>query len=88
MRTIDDAVERLRAEYLEMPGLQLNAEQVQRLCGTERKICRVALDTLVNANFLCVKQDGHYARLVEDHFSRPRHVKADLGTERRPVKVS
>jgi hypothetical protein len=88
MRTIDDAVERLRAEYLEMPGLQLNAEQVQHLCGTERAICRVALDTLVNANFLCVKQDGHYARLVEDHFSRPRHVKADLGTRRRLAKVS
>jgi hypothetical protein len=83
MRTIDDAIERLRAEYLEMPGLQLNAEQVQRLCGTERTICRKVLDTLVNANFLCVKPDGHYARLAEDDFSRPRHVKADFGTEKR-----
>ena len=24
---------RLRAEYLEMPGLRLKREQVQRLCG-------------------------------------------------------
>jgi hypothetical protein len=26
-------LERLRAEYLEMPGLKLRIEQVQRLCG-------------------------------------------------------
>ena len=26
---------RIRAEYLEMPGLRLTSEQAQRLCGAE-----------------------------------------------------
>ena len=47
-----EVLERLRAEYLEMPGLQLTVEQVQRLCGIERAMCRVVLDTLVEAKFL------------------------------------
>jgi hypothetical protein len=49
MRTIDDAVSRLRAEFLEMPGLRLTAEQVQRLCGLERTVCQIVLEALVDA---------------------------------------
>jgi hypothetical protein len=65
MSTIEKVVDRVRGEYLEMPGLQLKAEQVQRLCGVERRICQVVLDTLLDAKFLCVKPDGHYARSSE-----------------------
>jgi hypothetical protein len=36
MGTIEDVRDRLRAEFLEMPGLRLKSEQVQRLCGVER----------------------------------------------------
>ncbi len=46
MRTIEDILNRLRAEYLEMPGLQLTAEQVQRLCDIEPKVCQSAPDEL------------------------------------------
>ena len=38
-------LERIRAEYLEMPGLCLTSEQVQRLCGVERTICQLVLDS-------------------------------------------
>jgi hypothetical protein len=38
-------LERIRAEYLEMPGLCLTSEQVQRLCGLERKLCQLVLDS-------------------------------------------
>jgi len=69
MRIIEEVVDRVRAEYLEMPGMRLKAEQVQRLCGVERKVCQLVLDTLLDAKFLCVKPDGHYARLTEGHFS-------------------
>ena len=58
-------LERIRAEYLEMPGLNLKCEQVQRLCGIERSMCEVALDFLVKSSFLCVKSDGCYARLAD-----------------------
>lgn len=55
-------LERIRAEYLEMPGLNLKADQVQRLCGVERELCKNVLDALVNANFLRRKSDGAYGR--------------------------
>ena len=36
-------LERVRAEYLEMPGLRLTLKQVQRLCGIERTVCQMVL---------------------------------------------
>ena len=65
-------LERLRAEFLEMPGLRLTAEQVHRLCGVERKTCRAVLDALVDEKFLCAKADGTYTRLTEGDVWRHR----------------
>ena len=56
---------RLRAEFLEMPGLRLTVRQAQYLCGVERVQCQQMLDALVDAKFLCVRPDGAYMRLVE-----------------------
>ena len=58
----DRALERVRAEYLEMPGMNLKLEQVQRLCGIERSLCKGVLDALVEARFLRVRSDGSYVR--------------------------
>ena len=69
MRTIEDVINRLRAEFLEMPGLHLKLEQVQRLCGIERTMCQMALDLLVGEKCLCVKSNGHYARLTDQAVS-------------------
>jgi hypothetical protein len=71
-------LERIRAEYLEMPGLCLTSEQVQRLCGVERTNCQLVLDALVDAKFLCLKANGAYARLTDGAASRPRPAKAGL----------
>ena len=79
MRTIDDVLHRLRAEFLEMPCLRLTSAQVQRLCGIEREVCEMVLDALVKEKFLCVS-DGHYARLTTGHHAHP--AKAHLRTER------
>ena len=73
-RTID----RLKAEFLEMPGLRLSADQVRRLCGVERDLCVAALDVLVQEKFLCAKHDGTYTRLTEGSVPRPRAAKASL----------
>jgi len=62
---------RLRAEYLEMPGLRLTLEQAQRLCGVERALRKAVLDALVADKLLCVKSGGAYARLTEGIISRP-----------------
>jgi hypothetical protein len=89
MRTIEDVLNRLRAEFLEMPGLRLTPEQVQRLCGIERTLCQLILDSLVNAKFLCLKPDGHYARLTDGtHVPQPLPVKAAPRTEPRAVMVA
>ena len=86
MRTIDDVLNRLRAEFVEMPGLRLKPEQVQRLCGVERTMCQMVLDLLVNEKFLCVKLNGRYARLTTGRHPHP--AKADLGTDTRVKKAS
>jgi len=65
MRTVVDLVERIRAEFLEMPGLSLTPQQIERLCGIEATVCRVVLDTLTRSKFLCERPDGRYARLTE-----------------------
>jgi hypothetical protein len=79
---------RIRAEYLEMPGLRLTREQLQRLCGVEPTICQRVLDTLVETRFLHVKADRTYARLTEGEIPYPRAAKANLRPEQRFVKAS
>jgi hypothetical protein len=95
MRTLDDVLNRLRADraetclrakFLEMPGLHLKLAQVQRLCCIERTICQMVLDLLVDEEFLCVRSDGAYARLTTDHHPHP--AKADLRSGRRSTKAS
>lgn len=71
MRPVHDVVARLRAEYVEMPGMRLKAQQVQRLCGIEPMVCQSALDALVEAKFLCVISGGHYACVTDAEFAAP-----------------
>jgi hypothetical protein len=71
---------RIRAEYLEMPGLRLTLEQAQRLCGVERALCKMVLDALVDEKFLSVKSDGGYARLTDGDLPRPHPAKATVET--------
>ena len=88
MKAIQDLTRRLRAEYLEMPGLRLTTAQVQRLCGMERMICQLVLNELVTAKFLCVKPDGHYTRVTEGAVPFPHPAKADLTTDAPSAKAS
>jgi hypothetical protein len=83
-----EVLNRLRAEYLEMPGLRLKPEQVQRLCGVERAMCQLALDSLLESKFLCVKSDGHYARLTDGTVQRPHPAKTDFRTDLSSKKAS
>ena len=74
---------RIRAEYLEMPGLRLTLEQARRLCGVERALCQVVLDALVDERFLSVKVDGAYARVTDGADDpHPRPARADLRVDR------
>jgi DNA-binding GntR family transcriptional regulator len=73
---------------MEMPGLRLKREQVQRLCGVERTVCQRALDLLVDERVLCLKADGAYARLTDGESARRRPAKADLPVDRTSAKAS
>ena len=83
MRTVDDVIARVRAEFVEMPGLRLTREQVQRLCGVERVICGVVLKALVDAKVLCANTDGTFARLTDGDVPRRRAAKAEVSVEPR-----
>jgi len=70
-------LERIRAEYLEMPGMRLKVEQVQRLFGVDASACRTVLDALVEGKFLYANPDGTYVRFTDDcPYLRP--LKAEL----------
>jgi hypothetical protein len=71
-------VQRIRAEYLEMPGLSLKPEQVQRLCGVDRQLCESVLEALVESGFLSRRADGAYGRYRNPDISRARPAKAGL----------
>ena len=71
-------VQRIRAEYLEMPGLTLRPEQVQRLCGVDSALCQSVLETLVETGFLSRRADGAYGRDRNPDISRARPAKAAL----------
>ena len=59
----DEALRRVRAEYLEMPGLQLTPAQAARLWALDRRLCESVLTALVEARFLICTRDAAFARV-------------------------
>ena len=55
-------VERIRAEYIEQPGLRLTEAQASRLWRLDEQQCRHCLSELTGADFLKLSEDGRYAR--------------------------
>ncbi len=60
--TDHDVRRRIQIEFIEMPGLKLSRDQIQRLCGVPADLCDVALATLVRSGFLRCKDDGSFLR--------------------------
>lgn len=60
-RYATDTLQRIRGEYLEMPGLTLNLKQAARLWQLDPGQCRVLLEQLVHEGFLKHLQQ-HYSR--------------------------
>ena len=55
-------VSRVRAEFLEMPGLRLTLKQATRLWGIDDSVCRTVVDSLVEASFLRRAEGGTFVR--------------------------
>jgi hypothetical protein len=63
VHTIEGLVTRIKAEYIEVPGLQLTPWQAQRLWGLEPVQCDAILGALVDAAFLRRTKNGSYIRV-------------------------
>jgi hypothetical protein len=59
---IDDAVRRVKREYVDLPGLRLTQPQAQRLWGLDREACAALLGALVDARFLHRTPEGVFVR--------------------------
>ncbi len=62
-KPLRELLQRIRGEYLEMPGLRLTAEQARRLWSLDLGTCTSLLEALVDAQFLARSRDGKYFRL-------------------------
>jgi len=60
--TVIDWARLVRAEYLEVPGLDLTSDQAQRLWGLDRAACDRLLAALVESRFLRRTRDNRYLR--------------------------
>lgn len=52
---------RIRAEYVQMPGVKLTAPQARRLWGSDGAACDAALAALVKEKFLTGTREGLFA---------------------------
>ena len=59
---LNTVIERVRAEFLEMPGMQLTLAQASRLFGLDAAACQRVIDVLVKASFLRWTPAGTIAR--------------------------
>ena len=56
-------VRRVRAEFVEMPGLLLTPAQATRLWGVEQDVCEAVIDALISRSFLRRTTTGAVARV-------------------------
>ncbi len=57
-----DAMQRVRAEFVEMPGLRLTPAQGARLWHFDRDFCEAVLSALVDTKFLVRTRHSLFAR--------------------------
>ena len=63
LHRIEDALQLLRAEYLDRPDLSLTPAEGARLVHVDRRIARMLLEALEGSNFLQRTRDGRFARV-------------------------
>ena len=61
-RRVQDLAQRIRGEFLEMPGLRLTVQQARRLWRLDDTVCDAVLAALVDAHFLVKTSDGTFVR--------------------------
>jgi hypothetical protein len=59
---LDDLLRRVKAEFLEMPGLRLTHAQARRLWALDDTLCEAVLSALVDARFLVESRNASFMR--------------------------
>ena len=59
---LDDLLRRVRAEFLEMPGLRLTRAQARRLWALDDTLCEAVISALVDARFLVESRNASFIR--------------------------
>lgn len=65
MERVEEWVDRVRGEYLEMPGLSLTRWQMRRMWRLDASICDAVVNALVASDFLRRRRDDTYVRCRE-----------------------
>jgi hypothetical protein len=60
--SVGHCVQRIRAEYFDLPGLSLTARQAQRLWNLDSETCQRVLDMMIRDNFLRRTPQAQYVR--------------------------
>jgi len=55
--------QRVRAEFMEMPGLTVTFWQAMRLWNLDEQVCRAVLEVLVRGGFLTETRKGAFRRV-------------------------
>ena len=72
--SLDTLLQRVRGEYLEMPGLRLTLAQAARLWNLDCTTCRKVLHVLTHDGFLVQSDTGTYGRADSVPLTRERIV--------------
>jgi hypothetical protein len=71
LRATEEALRRVRGEFLEMPGMRLTEAQARRLWNLDPAACHELLGALVDSKFLFQTRDGAFMRVEQ---ARPRRA--------------
>ncbi len=82
-KTTDLLIVRVKAEFMEMPGLKLTEAQARRLWALDATTCSGLLRTLVGTSFLFRTRDGSFMRI-----ERTAPAKAALATPQARASVA
>jgi hypothetical protein len=81
--TFAEAVDRVRAEFTDLPGLELTLPQASRLWSLGVDDCRSVLDALVDAGFLVWEPPRTYRRA---HRAAPARRDVAASCEAVPIR--
>ena len=82
-RSIETLLQRIKAEFQEMPGLRLTEAQARRLWGLDAAQCAQVLAALRTIGFVLETRDGAFIQVGTAHPVKAERVHAPAAREAR-----